>query len=377
MIPMKKHVSFFALAVGFFVGQFGQAALADEGSLTLPSLGNETIELKLPEGATDFVPAEVLSVFVGGPEACCDGRSPIAGRYRVDGNSVTFDPMFEFITGQSYTVMSGDISVGGDAGRTLTQFTLHPVDAAPVAEVIAIYPSGDAIPENTLRFYIHFSAPMQPHRAVDFIKLVDATGTPDTAAFMTFKQELWSQDRKRLTLLMDPGRIKRGVAQNLALGPALLEGETYTLVVEDGWPNASGIHQASRFEKRFSVSDPLRTVPAIENWQVTAPKTLSRDPIIIVFDRPFDRELAHSNIVVLDDLGQAIPGAVSVENHETTWQFVPLDPWVGASVQLSVDARFEDVAGNNFREILDHALGSEVQNIDHHKVTLNLLPAQG
>ena len=89
----------------------------------------------------------------------------------------------------------------------------------PTLEVTAICPSAGTIPENTLRFYIHFSAPMQPHCATESIALVDAADVADGAAFMTFKQELWNEDRTRLTLLMDSRRIKRGVVKNVALGP--------------------------------------------------------------------------------------------------------------------------------------------------------------
>ena len=103
-----------------------------------------------------------------------------------------------------------------------------------------VYPSGDLLPENVLRFYVHFSEPMTPHLASDFVTLRDASGVADRAAFMKFKQELWNADRTRLTVLIDPGRIKRSVATNLDLGPALLEGERYSLTVDEGWPSADG-----------------------------------------------------------------------------------------------------------------------------------------
>ena len=74
---------------------------------------------------------------------------------------------------------------------------------APVdAKVVGIYPSGDVLPENVLRFYIHFARPMKPHVAFDCIKLLDASGNADEAAFMRFKQELWNEDRTRLAVLV-------------------------------------------------------------------------------------------------------------------------------------------------------------------------------
>ena len=44
----------------------------------------------------------------------------------------------------------------------------------------------------------------------------------------------------RLTLLLDPGRIKRGVRPLEEIGGALQVGRTYTLVIDDAWPDAKG-----------------------------------------------------------------------------------------------------------------------------------------
>ena len=78
----------------------------------------------------------------------------------------------------------------------------HGYPARPT-KVTQIQPSSSQTPENTLRFYLYFAQPMKPNVAFNYIKLVNAAGEEDNAAFMKFKQELWSADRKRLTLLMD------------------------------------------------------------------------------------------------------------------------------------------------------------------------------
>lgn len=134
---------------------------------------------------------------------------------------------YNFIEGQRYVVLSRE----SDSSEVLTEFMIQSAAEMVSPKVVAIYPDSPVIPVNTLRFYLHFSTPMKPHAATEFIRLVDASGVEDTAAFMSFKQELWSEDRMRLTMLMGPGRIKRGEAQNLAIGPALLENDHYTLVI--------------------------------------------------------------------------------------------------------------------------------------------------
>lgn len=352
------------------MGYSWSAALADEMNLDVPNRADANVKLTLQSENTDENPSHHLQVFVGNLDACCAGKSPIAGHYLIDGRHLIFDPAFDFVEGQSYVVQSRD----NGSEENLKEFMIQPDGEIASPRVVAIYPSGSAIPENSLRFYIHFSTPMRPHAAGDFIKLVDSNGAPDTAAFMSFKQELWSEDRMRLTLLMDPGRIKRGVAQNLELGPALLENNNYTLVIEEGWASARGTDTAPRFEKPFTVSQALRTLPDTDLWQISLPRTSTREPLVIEFDRPFDRELAQAGITVLNLDGHFIPGTVFVENHEKTWRFKPQAAWPDQSVQIKVDARLEDVAGNNFTELLDHSVGIDVETMNSKRITLELQP---
>ena len=335
---------------------FWSAALAKECRLILPEEPGGHIVIS--SASTDE-----FRVYVGTPDECCAGRSPLAGRYEHDGPDVSFTPAFDLIAGQTYTILSDGV---------LTAFTLGEADqTAP--EVVGVYPSGDAIPENTLRFYIHFSAPMQPHLAAEKIMLINAEGVEDDAAFMTFKQELWNADRTRLTLLMDPGRIKRGVAQNRKLGPALLEGQTYSLVVEKGWPSVTGEQETRRFEKTFQVSAPLRTLPTPEYWDVSQPGKMTREPLVITFDRPFDQLGLATAITLLDANGDMISGQVQIGRNQTQWRFEPHAPWTGGHVDIAVDTHLEDVAGNNFRDLLDHAVGTEVKwgNAANRRVLLS------
>jgi hypothetical protein len=365
---MKQTVFKPVLIAVCLVGQSWSVALADEGSLNLPTQANGNVELVRAEGGLGQ-PSDILQVFVGAAEACCGSKIPMAGIYSVEGESVIFDPTFDLVMGQNYTVLTHD------AARQLTEFAISADSAATTPEVVAIYPSAADIPENTLRFYIHFSEPMQPHMSTEFIKLVDANGTADVAAFMTFKQELWNEDRTRLTLLMDPGRIKRGVATNLDLGPALLAGDSYSIVVEGGWPNARDGQEAAQFEQPFTVSPPLRVLPDTELWKFQRPELSTIDPLTITFDRPFDHQLTQTAITVRDEDGHIVPGKVSVENFEQTWHFTPDAAWSTPTIRIVVDARLEDVAGNNFRELLDHSVETDVADIDQKTIHLDLRPS--
>ncbi|MEM7126776.1 MAG: hypothetical protein AAF702_10650 [Chloroflexota bacterium] len=366
-------------------GQSDSAVLGNEGSLTIPSQVAQAVALSLPKRYLDGERvdySELLQVYVGDGSDCCENKAPIAGRYEADNKSVRFMPQFDFVEGQDYVIRvqhqsedkGGEDKESEDKGvfHKLTPFKIQANTPVVKPEVTAIYPSGDTLPENVLRFYIHFSTPMKPHVAFDYIKLVDASGNVDDAAFMQFKQELWSEDRTRLTVLMDPGRIKRNVATNLSLGPALNQGERYQFVVEGGWPTANGTETLATFSKSFSVSDGLRELPNAENWEISAPTIGTNDTLEIKFDRPFDHQLLHKDIQVFSATGEEIQGESFIGNHETEWHFQPKEAWVEEQITIVVDSELEDVAGNNFRDLLDHSIETETRDRAPILITVDL-----
>jgi|GEM_PF-4488641 len=99
------------------------------------------------------------------------------------------------------------------------------------ARVEEVYPSADELPENLLRFFIYFSAPMGSGGIHESFELLDGEGRPVPGVFLDSRYELWSPDRRRLTLLLDPGRVKTGLKAHNRLGRALIVGEEYRLRV--------------------------------------------------------------------------------------------------------------------------------------------------
>ncbi len=370
MTSLKRAAAF---VITMLLGQINTAAFASEGGLTYPVHVNDSVELRLNSVIGENIDyPELLQVYVGKPDACCTNRTPVAGQYEVDAGVVTFIPTFEFIEGQNYVVRVSQVGADDVVVHTLTEFNIQSDALALPAQVTTIFPSGTSLPENVLRFYIHFSKPMTPHVAFDYIKLVDANGDVDDAAFMRFKQELWSEDRKRLTLLMDPGRIKREVSTNLRLGPALRKGQHYTLVVEGGWPAANAGQVIARYEKPFQVSDALRKLPHVEQWAITAPLVDSKSALKIKFDRPFDSQLLQTDINIFSDTGLYIPGEITVHHSESAWHFQPYYKWTGKRIHIVVDSELEDVAGNNFKDLLDHVVGTEKKQIRQTSLAVDL-----
>lgn len=344
-----------------------------EGRLILPEQAKSNVVFEMRNSYPTIAASDIVKVFVGSSHECCDGKSPMAGSYSIDGQAIVFTPAFDFLEGQNYSVEIFDIGSSNEGNtRFVKQFTIKRTVEYASPEVVAIYPSGSIIPENTLRFYIHFSTPMKPHVSNQFIKLLDSSGTSDDAAFMAFKQELWSEDRKRLTLLIDPGRIKRGVAQNLTLGSALQEGNRYSIVVEEGWPTANDAATMPRFEHIFTVAKPLRTIPEPSAWTIKTPRRWTNDPLVIEFDRPFDYEQLRGGISVSGEDGRAIPGVISIENQEQAWRFEREGLWRNDQIHIFLDTELEDVAGNNLVELLDHSVNTKPSGNPQNTITLDL-----
>ena len=100
-------------------------------------------------------------------------------------------------------------------------------DGAPSTVVREIYPTADVVPMNLLRMYVEFSAPMSGGRSYEFVKLY-AEGTRSSRSRFSppgGAVELWDPEHTRLTILFDPGRIKRDLKPHEEMGLPLRDGQ--------------------------------------------------------------------------------------------------------------------------------------------------------
>ena len=106
------------------------------------------------------------------------------------------------------------------------------------------------MPANLLKFYIHFSNPMSVGDVYSHIRILDTEGNPLELPFLELGEELWDSESRRLTLLFDPGRIKRGLKPNRETGTPLTQGETYTLHISEKLLDAKGRPLKKEFLKK-------------------------------------------------------------------------------------------------------------------------------
>ena len=178
-----------------------------------------------------------IQVFVNG-----ESETPVLGETTVADGWCSFKPVVHFLPGQAYELRKHD--------ALLASFTIEKGDLSAAPELLAIYPTRDTVPENLLKIYLQFSQPMQEvGQVLDFITVRDETAAKDVSVFLKLESELWNRNHDRLTLWLDPGRIKTDLIPNREQGLPLQEGHSYTIHISDQWKNADGIALSQDYKK--------------------------------------------------------------------------------------------------------------------------------
>jgi hypothetical protein len=279
-----------------------------------------------------------------------DGSVAMAGAYRVGSNGPQFIPAFPLEPGLSYRAVFRPAALTGifAASEEVTAvYTLAGPIRRAATRVTEVYPTAAALPENLLKFYLHFSEPMSRGHVYDYIHLRTETGTNVELPFLELDEELWDPTMTRLTLFLDPGRIKRGVRPLEEVGPSLERGHRYTLVISRALRDAVGHSLAEDFEKPFLVTPPDREPLDPTTWKIEPPQTGTRGALAIRFPKPLDHALAQRSIRVIDPAGATVFGVVGLSEGECRWSFVPGQPWPSGTYQLAILTTIEDLAGNN------------------------------
>lgn len=304
-----------------------------------------------------------LKVFVSKPglrPKDYDQAQPVTGSRTTTAENFRFTPRFPPQPGTTYRVFFG---------KQTAEFTI-PIPNTPPVVVEQVYPTAGVLPENTLRMYVHFSAPVKKGDIYKHIKLMRDDGVEVASPFLELDEELWSPDGKRLTLLFYPGRVKRGLVPREEAGPILEEGKQYTLFISKDWPDEYGRPLKAEFRKAFSVVKPDDTGIDPAKWELGFPNRmiyeLVRNPqnhrpggdihkfttdstLQVKFgqSKRIDRALAERLIWVVDEDGRSVDKWVGKTVTETDLKFGEnLKRWPAGKYKLVIDTRLEDVCGN-------------------------------
>ena len=188
-------------------------------------------------------------VVAGGTEAELLARPPLAGAYSVTEKGLRFEPQFPLVPGREYVAI---LQTDSSAKPIRVTLSLPKPPPGPRVAITAVYPSASRLPENTLRFYIHFSGEVAHGNVYRHLKLVRDDGVEVREPFLEVDEELWSADGRRLTVLFHPGRVKRELVPREEVGPILEEGRSYTLQISGKWEDTEGRPIVAGFTKTFS-----------------------------------------------------------------------------------------------------------------------------
>ena len=236
-----------------------------------------------------------------------------------------------------------------------------------------VYPSAYTLPQNILRFYIYFDQPVIGASPKVFVK--DRHGRTIDGVFLSNRFELWSSDRTRLTLLLDPGRVKTGLHSNREFGSAFEVGKDYRLVVEPA-ANVKDCSPEQVTIKSFSIVKPDTEAPAPERWGTKAPVVDSREALKVHLNGMHDHLSVVYRVRVIDQNDDILPGRISLANNERDWLFTPNDPWRTGRYMLVVDPALEDVAGNNVTGRFDKPSkkSSRVEQLSEDDLAVEFFP---
>jgi len=328
---------------------------------------NDSLAAKIRSQGQKFEGHRFLRMRVGGAP---NYETPaMIGRieYRDEkAKQLVFYPKYPLSSGKEYSIELRQKRKWKSVGIVNT-----PEKEVEASKIVGVYPSAERLPENLLKFYIVFSMPMTEGDVYEHFRLLDEHGEEVLVPFLKIEQELWSRDRKRLLLLLDPGRIKSGLRPREELGPILRAGGKYRLTISGKWKDANGVQLGKDFVKRFTATATDEIQPEPKSWKITAPQSGSRDGLRIELGESLDFAMLNRVINVkrvqgakknqeaeaVDDdsdaesgdeaSGSWLPGEIQLLENETVVVFVPEQNWAPGRYVIDVSENLEDLAGNS------------------------------
>ena len=285
-----------------------------------------------------------------------DAETPFAGRYAVSDTAVEFTPAYRMDRGRRYDVVVEAARLSSLRPVALVHATvgLPGGTLASTTRVTRVLPALDVLPENQLRLYIEFSAPMSREAGLPFVHLRTSKGDSVGAAFLPVDGDFWNADRTRYTLFLDPGRVKRGILPNEQMGRPLRKGERYTLHVDSTWRDGRGAPLAAPFTYSFLAGDAELRPLSLGEWTVAPPPAGTTTPCVVRFPRPLDHGLLHRALGIYAGAGgDGVRGLVEVADGGREWRFTPARAWAAGDYRLVVLSILEDLAGNRINRAFE------------------------
>lgn len=317
----------------------------DKSSLSVIQKGGKAVAVAVPRGliisANDAELRQRLELTRKGSSAA------ILTELVVEDEQVLITPLLPLLPGAEYSVIYA---------KQLLGYILVPAGGQKFPpSVIATYPSTDTVPENLLKIYLNFSAPMREGEALKHIFLIGEEQDTLPGIFLDLQPELWNSERTVLTLWLDPGRIKRDLIPNQKMGNPLQQGRQYELVIAQGWKSAEGVALNKPFRRKYFVTERDSLGPEPSQWKIIAPKAGSLYPLRMNTGEPLDYFLLEETLTIWH--GQTkLAGKIRITGKESVIEFTPETKWERGAYTLRVASALEDLSGNNLNRPFDRDL---------------------
>lgn len=283
-----------------------------------------------------------------------DSEVAILGEVKIENGVFTFIPAFPFSSNYTYEVVCDDQLIDTFSPKS-------PASDKPYS--VSVFPSQDTVPENLLKMHFVFSQPMSALNSYAHIQIWE--NGIEIHPFLELESELWNQDRTVFTVWLDPGRIKRDLTPNKLYGNPLTKGNTYILTIDSVWRSQDGTSLDSKFRKEFFVGNRDENLPSPGRWKITA----HSNEINITFDEPLDYLLLQNSLTLWKDEQRIRTHVKNTFNVGVT--LIPEKKLLPGVYFLKVDAKLEDLAGNNLTRPFDQDLYQSItREVEQIKVVV-------
>ncbi len=218
--------------------------------------------------------------------------------------------------------------------------------------VVNIFPQSDSLPVNIMRFYVEFSHPMQEMNIYEHVHLIDNKGQKGDSVFYQYPHEFWNNTRTKVSLLVDPGRVKRGLIAHNRLGRAFEEGVTYHLKIDSLLLNFEDQPLQKSVTKTFVAITEDIQAPNVNDWQLSQPRIETVEPLIINLKDKIDHVSAQTLLRITQN-NQLVEGHFEMKG-DTSLAFIPKSDWSRGKYQLSINSKLEDLTANSVNQVFDH-----------------------
>lgn len=310
------------------------------------------ITLSTECGSSDF---KILKGQITSYDEDFDGSAIIGIKHR-DANLVTFKPLVPFNQGTPYTLFCD--------GQFL-HFEIEKATSYETIEVLDIYPSSSEVPNNILKWYVHFSRPVNPVKIYDHIHFLDQDGQEIDRSILDLRAPLLSQDGTLLTIWVEPGRQKQLLGPNHHLGSVFQADHLYTLRIDGALKDVEGVAMGSDITHTFRTTVADRVKPSIEDWKIADLKAHTIEPLEIALSEQLDYG-SLTDAISISFKGSRVVGTLQYDSVDKMISFIPEENWEVGSYTIYLAPLLEDLAGNNLLRLFDQPIGEPVET-DHTK----------